>query len=117
MVIFERLRADHNREHDGPTGTTVDPVRSTLVLTTTTVSSSGFIHPTCDCRVSSRAHNTSRLVFKAYHFEQIQDILKHRLAELSLEGFDATVREFVARKAANVGGASQLQNLGNSTDA
>jgi hypothetical protein len=52
-------------------------------------------------------------VFKAYNFEQIQDILKHRLAELSLEGFDDTIREFVARKAAHVGGASQLQNLDN----
>lgn len=37
----------------------------------------------------------------------------HRLAELSLEGFDDTIREFVARKAAHVGGASQLQKLGN----
>lgn len=52
-------------------------------------------------------------MFKAYNFEQIQDILKHRLAELSLEGFDDTIREFVARKAAHVGGALHLQKLGN----
>jgi len=64
--------------------------------------------------VVPESHNTSRLVFKPYNFEQIQDILKHRLAELSLEGFDDTIREFVARKAAHVGGASQLQNLDNS---
>ena len=44
------------------------------------------------------------MIFKPYTFEQIEEILKHRLGELQLEGFDDKIRELVARKAAHVGG-------------
>lgn len=46
----------------------------------------------------------NRLTFHPYKFDEVQQILQHRLNELQLEAFDSSCIQFMARKAETVGG-------------
>lgn len=46
----------------------------------------------------------NRLTFHPYKFNEVQQILQHRLSELKLDTFDKASIEFMARKAETVGG-------------
>lgn len=56
-------------------------------------------------RLESRsATNINQMIFSAYTFEQVHQILDQRLAELRLKEFSKNARELLARKAASLGG-------------
>jgi hypothetical protein len=56
-------------------------------------------------RLNSRTDvGIDRIIFRPYNFEQIQEILSRRLAELQLDAINDKAREIVSRKAASVAG-------------